>query len=102
MRGLSHGLLLLLRLLGTHGVAVLGGRPPGAQVLLLLLEQPLVERLLEQGLRRRSLGPALWVLRALRLLLLRPPSARTPVTALQAGHGVLLLLLLHLEVVLVL
>ena len=41
----------------------------------------------------------MWVLRALRLLLLRTPSTWTPITPLQASHGILLL---HLEVVLVL
>ena len=44
------------RLLGAHGVAVLGRRAPGAaasaQMLLLLLQQPLVQRLLQQSLRR--------------------------------------------------
>lgn len=77
MRRLSH----LLRLLGAHGVAV-RRRPPGAQVLLLLLEEPLVERLLEQSLRRW--GSALRGLWPLGGLLRTPPPTRTCVTALQA------------------
>lgn len=90
--GLGH----LLRLLGAHGVAVLSRRPPGAQVL--ALEQPLVERLLQQGLRRRRRGPTLVGLGALRGLLRTDASSWSGVTPRQP-HGALLL---HLEVMLVL
>lgn len=83
----------LLGLLGAHGVTVLGWGPPWAQMLLLLLEQPLVKCLLEQSLR------GLWgaTLRGLRALggLLR---TRTRLPPWQTRHGILLL---HLQVVLV-
>lgn len=92
--GLGH-----LGLLRTHGIVVLGRRPPRAQMLLLLLllEQPLVERLLQQGGWRR--WAALSRLQGLRWWLgtsYDPPACITP---RQARHGVMLL---HLEVVLVL
>lgn len=63
-------------------------------LMLLLLEQPLVEGLLEQSVRGLRWGATLRRLGALRRLL-RTPSAG--VTPRQACHGVLLLL--HLEVV---
>lgn len=67
-------------------------------MLLLLLEQPLMEGLLDQSLRW---GAALCGLRALRWLLRASYTPSTCITALQTSHGILLLLL-HLEVVLVL
>lgn len=97
VRRLGH----LLGLLGAHGVTVLGWRPPGAQVLLLLLEQPLVDGLVEKRLGRWGLGTSLRGWRAL-WRLLGSPSAWHSITSLHASHGILLLLLLHLEVVLVL
>lgn len=83
-------------LLGAHGAAVLGRRAP-TQVLL-LLKQPLVQCLLEQ-----SLG-GLWLGGALRGLLWGAAysSTRTPLSPLVAHHGILVLLLLHLELVLML
>lgn len=66
-------------------------------MLLLLMQQPLMEGLLEQGLRGLRRGPALLGLGALRWLLGAPP-ARSGISALEGGH----VLLLHLEVVLVL
>lgn len=90
VRGLGH------LLLGAHGAAVLGRRAP-TQVLL-LLKQPLVQCLLEQ-----SLG-GLWLGGALRGLLWGAAysSTRTPLSPLVAHHGILVLLLLHLELVLML
>lgn len=63
-------------------------------LMLLLLEQPLVDGLLEQSVRGLRWGATLRGLRALRRLL-RTSSAG--VTPRQARHGILLLL--HLEVV---
>lgn len=68
-------------------------------MLLLLLEQPLVERLLEQSLRRWRWGATLGGLRALWWLLRTSYTPSTGITPRQASHGILLL---HLEVVLVL
>lgn len=73
-------------------------------MLLLLLEQSLMEGLLEKGLRGLRWRATLSGLRALRWLLRTSysPSTWPCITTWQASHGILLLLLLHLEVVLVL
>ena len=67
--------------------------------MLLLLEEPLVEGLLEQSLRRWRCGATLSGLRALRRLLRTSYATSTCITPWQASYGVLLL---HLQVVLVL
>lgn len=67
--------------------------------MLLLLEQPLVEGLLEQSLRRWLWGGTLSGLRALRWLLRTSYTSSTCITPWQSSHGILLL---HLEMVLVL
>lgn len=92
VRGLGH------LLLGAHGAAVLGRRAP-TQVLL-LLKQPLVQCLLEQSLGGLRLGSTLRGLGLLRGAAYS--STRTPLSPLVAHHGILVLLLLHLELVLML